>query len=214
MKSFLTINQLKSRIQQLENLIAKFPRVRSLVRKWGFELTVLEGKVEALEARKQPETPKQLTIWEAKVNPYTREEAAKLIKNHLENIKGEQYQANIWLKEGRVRIYLKDLAFANKKDKGFFAFNSDGTALYDNISGSGSSQIADQIRKLLKDLTVLPDTEAEQKIQSSKKAYKEASSGLPRRLTQQEVDQILLQPKHENYGSSEWCFGAADEESF
>lgn len=65
MKSFLTINQLKSRIQQLENLIAKFPRVRSLVRKWGFELTVLEGKVEALEARK-PEEPKQLTIWDIK----------------------------------------------------------------------------------------------------------------------------------------------------
>ena len=68
MKSFLTIDQLKNRIQQLNNLIAKFPRVRSLVRKWGFELTVLEGKVEALEARKQPETPKQkqLTIWDIK----------------------------------------------------------------------------------------------------------------------------------------------------
>lgn len=67
MKSFLTIDQLKNRIQQLNNLIAKFPRVRSLVRKWGFELTVLEGKVEALEARKRPETPKQLTIWDIKV---------------------------------------------------------------------------------------------------------------------------------------------------
>ena len=68
MKSFLTIDQLKNRIQQLENLIAKFPRVRSLVRKWGFELTVLEGQVETLETRKQPETPKQkqLTIWDIK----------------------------------------------------------------------------------------------------------------------------------------------------
>lgn len=65
MKSFLTVAQLKNRIQQLNNLIAKFPRVRSLVRKWGFELTVLEGKVEALEARK-PEAPKQLTIWGVK----------------------------------------------------------------------------------------------------------------------------------------------------
>lgn len=68
MKSFLTVVQLKKRIQQLENLIAKFPRVRSLVRKWGFELTVLEGQVETLETRKQPETPKQkqLTIWDIK----------------------------------------------------------------------------------------------------------------------------------------------------
>ena len=68
MKSFLTIDQLKNRIQQLNNLIAKFPRVRSLVRKWGFELTVLEGQVETLETRKQPETPKQkqLTIWDIK----------------------------------------------------------------------------------------------------------------------------------------------------
>ena len=52
MKSFLTINQLKSRIQQLENLIKKFPTVRSLVRKWGFELTVLEGQLEATEKPK------------------------------------------------------------------------------------------------------------------------------------------------------------------
>ena len=65
MKSFLTIDQLKNRIQQLNNLIGKFPTVRSLVRKWGFELVQLEGKVEALETRKQPE-PKQLTIWEIK----------------------------------------------------------------------------------------------------------------------------------------------------
>lgn len=58
----------KKQIKHLENLIAKFPTVRSLVRKWGFELTVLEGKVEALETRKQPETlkQKQLTIWDIK----------------------------------------------------------------------------------------------------------------------------------------------------
>ena len=68
MKSFLTINQLKSQIKHLENLIKKFPTVRSLVRKWGFELTVLEGQVETLETRKQPETlkQKQLTIWDIK----------------------------------------------------------------------------------------------------------------------------------------------------
>lgn len=60
MKTFLTINQLKARIQQLENLIAKFPTVRSLVRKWGFELTVLEGEVE----RHAQKPAKQLTIWE------------------------------------------------------------------------------------------------------------------------------------------------------
>lgn len=215
MKSFLTLQQLKKRISQLNSLIAKFPTVRSAVRRWGFELVTLEGMVERLEARK-PENLKQLTICEVKPMEYTREEAAKLIKKHLENIKGEQYQANIWLKEGRVRVYLRDLAFANKKDKGFFAFNSDGSPLFNNISGSGSGQIADQIRKVLKDVSVLPDTEAEQKIQSSKEAYKKtfASNGLPRRLTQEEVDQLLLQPKTEYSGSSEWCFGAADEESF
>ena len=66
MKSFLTIDQLKNRIQQLNNLIGKFPTVRSLVRKWGFELVTLEGQVETLETRKRPETPKQLTIWDVK----------------------------------------------------------------------------------------------------------------------------------------------------
>lgn len=68
MKSFLTAQQLKSQIKHLENLIKKFPTVRSLVRKWGFELVQLEGKLEAIEARKQPETPKQkqLTIWDIK----------------------------------------------------------------------------------------------------------------------------------------------------
>ena len=74
MKSFLTVAQLKKQIKHLENLIAKFPTVRSLVRKWGFELVQLEGKLEAIEARKQPETPKQkqkqkqkqLTIWDIK----------------------------------------------------------------------------------------------------------------------------------------------------
>lgn len=63
MKSFLTIDQLKARIQQLNSLIAKFPSVRSLVRKWGFELVQLEGKVEALNAP-SPQAPKQLTIWD------------------------------------------------------------------------------------------------------------------------------------------------------
>ena len=83
MKSFLTINQLKSRIQQLENLIKKFPTVRSLVRKWGFELVRLEGKLEAIQARKQPETPKQLTIWDVPMTgietPFERSLRRKLI---------------------------------------------------------------------------------------------------------------------------------------
>lgn len=65
MKSFLTLQQLKKRIQQLNNLIGKFPTVRTAVRRWGFELTVLEGMIERLEAQ-QTETPKQLTIWDVK----------------------------------------------------------------------------------------------------------------------------------------------------
>ena len=67
MKSYLTVAQLKARIQQLNSLIAKFPAVRSLVRKWGFELTVLEGMIERHTVQ-QAETPKQkqLTIWDIK----------------------------------------------------------------------------------------------------------------------------------------------------
>jgi hypothetical protein len=59
-----TAKQIRLRINQLNNLISKFPRVRSLVRKWGFELTILEGRLESLKAVAVVETPKQLTIWD------------------------------------------------------------------------------------------------------------------------------------------------------
>lgn len=59
-----TKSQLSKQINQLKNLISKFPSVRSLVRKWGFELTVLEGRLESLKAVAVVETPKQLTIWD------------------------------------------------------------------------------------------------------------------------------------------------------
>ena len=87
MKSYLTINQLKARIQQLENLIKKFPTVRSLVRRWGFELVVLEGKLEVLEARK-PEAPKQLTIWDVKpMTEYTEYTDVKAFREALEMLR-------------------------------------------------------------------------------------------------------------------------------
>ena len=60
-----TKSQLSKQINQLKNLISKFPSVRSLVRKWGFELTVLEGRLESLKAVAVVETPKQLTIWDS-----------------------------------------------------------------------------------------------------------------------------------------------------
>ena len=62
--SISTKSQLSKRINQLNNLISKFPRVRSLIRKWAFELTILEGRLEALKAVAVVETPKQLTIWD------------------------------------------------------------------------------------------------------------------------------------------------------
>jgi hypothetical protein len=64
-----TKNQIQKRIDQLNNLIVKFPRVRSLIRKWAFELTVLEGRLEALKAVavKAVESPRQLTIWDVPV---------------------------------------------------------------------------------------------------------------------------------------------------
>jgi hypothetical protein len=62
--STTTVTQLSKRIAQLNSLISKFPRVRSLIRKWAFELTVLEGRLEALKAVAVVETPKQLTIWD------------------------------------------------------------------------------------------------------------------------------------------------------
>ena len=40
--SISTKSQLSKRINQLNNLISKFPRVRSLIRKWAFELTILD----------------------------------------------------------------------------------------------------------------------------------------------------------------------------
>ena len=62
-----TAKQIQHRINQLNNLISKFPRVRSLVRKWAFELTQLEGRLEALKAVAVVEKP-QLTIWDALMN--------------------------------------------------------------------------------------------------------------------------------------------------
>ena len=62
--STTTVTQLSKRIAQLNSLISKFPRVRSLIRKWAFELTVLEGRLEALKAVAVVETPRQLTIWD------------------------------------------------------------------------------------------------------------------------------------------------------
>jgi hypothetical protein len=59
-----TAKQLSKRISQLNSLIQKFPNVRSLIRRWGFELTQLEGRLEALKAVKVVEKP-QLTIWDA-----------------------------------------------------------------------------------------------------------------------------------------------------
>ena len=61
-----TTKQIQKRINQLNNLIVKFPRVRSLIRKWAFELTVLEGRLESLKAVAFVETPQQLTIWDVK----------------------------------------------------------------------------------------------------------------------------------------------------
>jgi hypothetical protein len=63
-----TKNQIQKRIDQLNNLIQKFPNVASLIRRWGFELTVLEGRLEALKAVVAVETPKQLTIWDIQMS--------------------------------------------------------------------------------------------------------------------------------------------------
>jgi hypothetical protein len=57
-----TKNQIQKRIDQLNSLIVKFARVRSLVRKWAFELTQLEGRLESLKAVEIVEKPIQLTV--------------------------------------------------------------------------------------------------------------------------------------------------------
>jgi hypothetical protein len=62
-----TKNQIQKRIDQLNNLIQKFPNVASLIRRWGFELTVLEGRLEALKVVETVESPRQLTIWDVPV---------------------------------------------------------------------------------------------------------------------------------------------------
>jgi hypothetical protein len=57
-----TKNQIQKRIDQLNSLIVKFARVRSLIRKWAFELTQLEGRLESLKAVAVVEKPIQLTV--------------------------------------------------------------------------------------------------------------------------------------------------------
>jgi hypothetical protein len=57
-----TKNQIQKRIDQLNSLIVKFARVRSLIRKWAFELTQLEGRLESLKAVEIVEKPIQLTV--------------------------------------------------------------------------------------------------------------------------------------------------------
>jgi len=57
-----TKNQIQKRIYQLNSLIVKFARVRSLIRKWAFELTQLEGRLESLKAVEIVEKPIQLTV--------------------------------------------------------------------------------------------------------------------------------------------------------
>ena len=51
MKSFLTLQQLQKRAKQLNNLIAKFPTVRSAIRKWAFELVRVEAEIERLQPK-------------------------------------------------------------------------------------------------------------------------------------------------------------------
>ena len=76
-----TKSQLSKQINQLKNLISKFPSVRSLVRKWGFELVILEGRLEVLKAVVEiVETPKQLTIWDV-VMSGTKENPIKIYFN-------------------------------------------------------------------------------------------------------------------------------------
>ena len=67
-----TAKQIQHRINQLNSLIVKFARVRSLIRKWAFELTQLEGRLEALKAVEIVEKPIQLTIWDVPVVPVVK----------------------------------------------------------------------------------------------------------------------------------------------
>jgi hypothetical protein len=67
-----TAKQIQHRINQLNSLIVKFARVRSLIRKWAFELTQLEGRLEALKAVEIVEKPIQLTIWDVPAVPVVK----------------------------------------------------------------------------------------------------------------------------------------------
>lgn len=74
MTSTTTIAQLKKRIQQLNRLITKFSRSRSLVRKWGFELVVLEGELDLASEPKEKPMIRNL-IWTLRGS--TRKEQAR-----------------------------------------------------------------------------------------------------------------------------------------
>lgn len=138
MKSYLTVAQLKSRIQQLENLIAKFPRVRSLVRKWGFELVTLEGQVETLETRKQPETQKQLTIWDVPMSK-TPEEAVKIIQKEFFH-QDSRVLAKLWQGHGKTRIYLEAIDKAPHIRKLGFISYENGKPDFSEVGGFGKGR--------------------------------------------------------------------------
>lgn len=135
----------------------------------------------------------------------TREEAAKLVKSALENEASESYQVSIWQKNGRVRLYIKDMGYksASAQDQGYFAFNSDGTPFYDGLKRNSS--VVRFIRKALEGIQVASDAEAEKQIQESKEAF---NSRQPQTI------QESWAAYHRDNQPKEWHFGATDEESF
>lgn len=140
-----TLIQLKAQAKKLNSLIAKFPTVRSLVRKWGFELTVIEGQIEVLEA-KQPETSKQLTIWDIKPMPKSPEEAVKIIQKDFFH-QNSRVVAKIWQKHEKTRIYLEAIDKAPHLRKlGFISYDKNGSPDFSEVGGFGEG------RELLKGL--------------------------------------------------------------
>lgn len=127
----------------------------------------------------------------------TRSEAAKLIKSALETDEKENYSVTVWEKGGKVRCYLKDLGYTNKQDRGFFAFNSDGTPHWAGLE-RGTGHAIEVIKSVLADLEVLPDSD----------------SLLPQRISQEEADKLASRPRHRQesaekaldriYGKGNW----------
>lgn len=111
-----TKNQIQKRINQLNNLIQKFPNVASLIRRWGFELTQLEGRLEALKsAAVVVESPRQLTIFEIMNQDEIKESPIKSLRWVGDEISPHFKGVEIRGRKGMISLEVVRLQYERKE---------------------------------------------------------------------------------------------------